>query len=684
MQSAFDGDTLRNLKGVFIPELSDYRICEALLVIIKMVAWRTSTGASVETFREKVKGLEIDHLGYMFAPSSMSCVSDNDFFQRADHLFYNAPFISQIEHWSNNEAIDAVFIIIDHLASGSSSERSQYMPDDPRLYVRSRGHIPIVPSYAVFLRVITNMTPEKFAASAYEDKQPLPLPGDVRAELWQPSFGKSTLREAFNCAYGRGGVGQSSGNKEQDKRLQSLADQAFKEAGAKMKESGYPYMTDWDEYKRYITTNIEAMTFWQLPDFTFSLELLKSLFIPSPIRKKWLVNHAHIVGRSGSGKSEFLRTALRVLDSRTVLLDPHGDIAEEVGKREGTLFIAPAKRRFVVNPFDIKDKTLSNVNRASGEIMDMIGELLSGTDMTSRMKTVLYPVIHTLLRLPYADFAMLADCINPRTGKECLKQLAPHVAEHLRSSWELLLSDDYDDTKKSITTRLRSFLDKYEIQQTICGADEFGSLIEQLDQENGNISISLGRLDSESAQVIGRFFMVTMQIWAKRREELPEHMRKPVVFVVDECQNFLTLSTAKTLDQYGRKYGLFLHLAHQYIAQIPDREIRDSIKANTKAKICGRTDSASRQAMANEMRLDADDFATLEKGHFWGEFEGNKEPIKFYSRLLPKLKENKGTLCGNHGAEMVNGWEGFDREKNTYQTDKPTPRKGGYKAKFDL
>jgi hypothetical protein len=451
--------------------------------------------------------------------------------------------------------------------------------------------------------------------------------------------------------------------------------------------------------------------------YSYLAKWLLELFVANPRqfdRKKFLT-HTYITGQSGSGKSELLKTIMCHLNGTNsypffinqagqlakkqkkdryngnpcILIDPHGDLAESfdgenipeddnnissIGYINNMTFlkcwkIAPHESRFVVNPFDIDDKSPTNRELVAQEVTQMIIEMVADSGLSVLMETISFPIIYTLLKLPYADFAMFADCIRPSTGQEKLEALAGLVEPHHRAIWADLCGDTYDTTKRSVFNRLQSFLNKRIIVETITGRDDFGKAMERTEQgENLIISLPIPAIGEQASQVLGRFFLTRLQIWAKRRQAIAEKDRYPVFVVVDEVQNFLSAETARTLDQFGRKFGLFMVLANQHIKQIEDSQLKGSILANCKNKMVGMSDKATRQALAGEMGLKAEDFEGLKAGYFWGKF-GSGEALKFYAKRIPRLtyqKDENGNEIKpprpyyaetqNEG-ESPNGWE---------------------------
>jgi hypothetical protein len=465
-----------------------------------------------------------------------------------------------------------------------------------------------------------------------------------------------------------------------------------------LRKKGFPYEKTFDDYVRYLDENnkfyatkiydrkkAEKSENYKFEYMRFPATLLHKILWKAPIDRKDFISHTYVVARSGSGKSEFLKTLMREMGGHCILLDPHGDFADSLDGKKGFFKVAPNKKRFVINPFDITDKTRENRELVGQEITNLIRELIADSGLSSLMDTVVKPVIQTLLKLPYADFGMLADCFNPVSGGERLEALTPLVDDTIRN-WDAITGDQYETTKKSIFNRLVSFLNNGIVRDTVCGLDDFEDAIGRVVQgENLAVSLPSPTIGDDVSEVIGRFFMCRMQVWAKRRQRLPESQRTPVFLIVDECQNFLSEVTAKTLDQFGRKFGLFMVLAHQHIKQIDDNALKDSILTNCKNKIVGQASKATRQALASEMGLEQSDFEGLGRGYYWGTFE-HKGTIKFYSQMV-KLKDTGDGVqyATSQNRAYVNGWDivGDDIAPDT-RTHAKTQEKTRKPPKYDV
>lgn len=398
------------------------------------------------------------------------------------------------------------------------------------------------------------------------------------------------------------------GQRYYERIIQEKQKELEREIWQDLQALGFPYKPTIADYIRYNETNDTRYrerktgvksSIIQRPEYMdFKFSDLKKLFYPSPLSWRIFENaHTYIVGRGGSGKSELLKTIIfQCLYEKThrIVIDPHGELADDIALIDGKKKIIDfSKNRFTINLFDTKDKSSENRELVAQEITDLLGELMEDSSLSRLMKTVAFPIIYTLLRLPYADFSMLRDVIHPTDGVEKLKALENLVEPHHRAIWGDLMGDAYDTTKRSVFNRLQSLLNYSGIYNNLCGKDDFKALIpKKLNREDDGtlfavFSLPSTKIGSEVSNTLGRVLMTRLQIWAKRRGTLPPQQREKVIVFIDEFQNFLSYATAQTLDQFGRKFGLNLVMAHQHTAQLTDREIKASVLANTKNKIVG-------------------------------------------------------------------------------------------------
>ncbi len=92
------------------------------------------------------------------------------------------------------------------------------------------------------------------------------------------------------------------------------------------------------------------------------------------------------------------------------------------------------------------------------------------------------------------------------------------------------------------------------------------------------VNLSKGKIGEMNAHMLGLILISRLQAAVMKRANRGSTTRTPFYLYVDEFQNFTTDTFASLLSE-SRKYGLGMHLANQYLSQLPD-QIRDSLFGN--------------------------------------------------------------------------------------------------------
>ena len=108
--------------------------------------------------------------------------------------------------------------------------------------------------------------------------------------------------------------------------------------------------------------------------------------------------------------------------------------------------------------------------------------------------------------------------------------------------------------------------------------------------------LSRGRLGEDNAATLGALLITKIQLAAMSRANIPLDQRRPFYLYVDEFQNFATDSFAVILSE-ARKYGLYLTVANQYVAQM-QQEVRDAVFGNVGSMITFRVGADDATALA--------------------------------------------------------------------------------------
>ncbi|PIR82138.1 hypothetical protein COU20_04030 [Candidatus Kaiserbacteria bacterium CG10_big_fil_rev_8_21_14_0_10_59_10] len=130
------------------------------------------------------------------------------------------------------------------------------------------------------------------------------------------------------------------------------------------------------------------------------------------------------------------------------------------------------------------------------------------------------------------------------------------------------------------------------------------------------VNLSKGKIGEINAHMLGLILVSRLQAAVLKRANQGGAYRTPFYLYVDEFQNFTTDTFASLLSE-SRKYGLGMHLAHQYLGQLPD-PIRDSIFGNVGTFVAFEVGIEDAQLLAKEFAPITDlDLISLPRFNFY-------------------------------------------------------------------
>jgi hypothetical protein len=302
--------------------------------------------------------------------------------------------------------------------------------------------------------------------------------------------------------------------------------------------------------------------------------------------------HWHVIGKSNSGKSNFLAwLALELLRAGfgVSILDPHGDLAKLVFARlvaQGTfadpvsferityLDLPAAERQGRYMPFNVLAQ-----HGSSGAIATRVleafhrawPELASGA---ATFDTLLPDCVELLLHNGLPITAMHQLLIEDGFREELLAQEADvDLVASFRNIYDKLRKADQVEYAGSVLRRARQLtrleLLKYGLSQPTMVVDW-----RQVIDDNRCLIVNLAVEDSAARRLLGCFLTLGAEHAAKARADTePQQRRGRHYLIIDECQLFLAQSeeTLQAILSETRKYGLFLTMSHQNYSQTSQR-----------------------------------------------------------------------------------------------------------------
>ncbi|MDB6019607.1 MAG: hypothetical protein JWR19_4096 [Pedosphaera sp.] len=335
------------------------------------------------------------------------------------------------------------------------------------------------------------------------------------------------------------------------------------------------------------------------------------------------VQHMHVIGVQGTGKSTLLFNLIRqdIENGEGVaVLDPHGDLIEQI------LGIIPPERIHDVVLVDPSDEEYSvgfNILSAHSDAEKRLlaSDLVSvfqrlSTSWGDQMGSVLQNAI--LAFLESSRGGTLVDLrrflLEPAFRAKYLETVGdPNIVYYWRKGFSQLAGNK---SIGSVITRLNDFLApkpiRYMVSQPVNRLD-FRDIL-----DSGKIFLAKlpqGQMGKENSFLLGSLLVSKFQQMVMARQAQRVSVRKDFWLYIDEFHNFITPSMAEILTG-ARKYRLGLILAHQELRQLErDREVASAVLANPFTRVAFRVGDADARALENGFSFfEARDLQNLGKG----------------------------------------------------------------------
>jgi len=325
--------------------------------------------------------------------------------------------------------------------------------------------------------------------------------------------------------------------------------------------------------------------------------------------------HTYIIGTSGQGKSKFLESLI-VADIRAGrgcgLVDPHADLARDTLAHllsvgffddpkavERVIYLDPTRSDYTL-PFNILKTDLPPYTLATQVIEafrrtwpEALAEAPRFTNIALAALLVLIETGQSLIEMPL----LLTD--SDYRDRLLSQVRDPHLIEFFHSRFERW-GREAAVMIESVLNKVTAFTFNPHLRHLL-GASENRLDFKKIMDEGKVLIVNLGHCDGETRRLVGSLIVTGMELAALSRKR--HAGRRPFYLFLDEFQDFCAnAGAAKTLAQIlseCRKFGLFLHLAHQTLGQVPERV--SSALGNVGIKVVFAVDREDAEVMARKL-----------------------------------------------------------------------------------
>lgn len=366
--------------------------------------------------------------------------------------------------------------------------------------------------------------------------------------------------------------------------------------------------------------------------------------------------HIHVIGSSGSGKSNLLLNLIKQdLESGQGLcvIDPHGDLID------ASLEHIPESRIKDVVLFDPGDSEFPvgfNILQASSELE----KTLLSSDLVAtfrRMSTSWGDVMDSVLANAILAFVeskrggTLFDLKRFLVEKDFRHEFLNTVNdEAIKYFWNNEFPLITGKPQSSILIRLDTFLRQKLIRNIVCQKENKINFREIMDNRKVLlIKLSQGAIGEENSYLLGTLLVSKLYQTALSRQDTKN--RPFFALYLDEFHHFITPSMESFLSGV-RKYNLGLVLAHQEFRQLQSRsqEVAASVLSNCYTRICFRLGDTDAEKFASGFSFfDAKALQNLSVGEAISRIERSEYDFNLKTDLLPKVprdiaKQIKGEI----------------------------------------
>lgn len=300
--------------------------------------------------------------------------------------------------------------------------------------------------------------------------------------------------------------------------------------------------------------------------------------------------HTLILGKTGSGKSNLLKTLIYqdIINNRGLcIFDLHNDLIPDIRKYLPYrrlkdvvyLDIPNPNMPYLYNP--LKRVSIEKRGLVASGILETFKKIFSAS-WGNRLEHILRYILLTLLDQKNSNFGDITKIIhNQQFRNDCIKNIVNKDAK-------AFFLEEYPHFSKSelssVINKLGAFLSYPAIRRLLIENKQEISLRQIMDKKQILIiNVNKGALGSDVSNIISSLLLTSIMNAGFSRVDMPEHKRKVFHLYLDEFQNYTNRSIISMLSEI-RKYSITLTISTQYLSAL-DKNIKDSLLGNVGTQI---------------------------------------------------------------------------------------------------
>ncbi|MEK7534553.1 MAG: type IV secretion system DNA-binding domain-containing protein [Patescibacteria group bacterium] len=392
--------------------------------------------------------------------------------------------------------------------------------------------------------------------------------------------------------------------------------------------------------------------------------LVKPVYMEIDDRRR----HMYIIGKTGTGKSEFLKDMI-MQDIRRgmglAVIDPHGDLIEDIlplvppQRAEDVIFFDPSdtKRPMGFNMLDAQTEEQKHYVVTS--IIGLMYKLFDPNKTGIIGPRFEHAIRNAMLTVMYEKGSTFVEVVRALTDSSFVQELLPKVEDPIvRRYWTDQIAQTSDFHKSEvldyIVSKFGRFVTNKNIRNIIGQSESAFNFRRVMDE--GKIllvNLSKGKIGEENSNFLGLVLVPKILIAAMSRQDIPKEDRRDFFLYVDEFQNFATPDFAQILSE-ARKYKLNLIVANQFIGQM-EEDVKNAIFGNVGSVVSFRVGVTDANYLQHEFQpvFTEADLINVEKFNTYVKTIVSGEPVSPFSMDLTRDLTREKAMANPRMAELI-------------------------------
>lgn len=377
--------------------------------------------------------------------------------------------------------------------------------------------------------------------------------------------------------------------------------------------------------------------------------------------------HIYVIGKTGTGKSEFLKEMI-LQDIReghgVCFIDPHDAIDKILPlippeRAEDVIFFNPADSDRPMGLNMLEAKTEQQKHLIVSSIVGLMYKLYDPHQTGIIGPRFEHAIRNAMLTVMAEEGNTFVEVMRALTDASFVQELLPKVQDPIiRRYWTDQIAQTSDFHKSEVLDYIVSKFGRFvtnKLMRNIIGQSNSAFSFRKVMDEGKILLISLakGAIGEENSSFLGLVLVPKILVAAMSRQDMPEDQRRDFFLYVDEFQNFATPDFATILSE-ARKYRLNLTVANQFIGQV-EEDVKNAVFGNVGTIISFRVGVQDANYLQHEFVpvFNEADLINVDRFNAYVKTVVDGEPVPPFSMDLTKDTEAQKRLENPKVAEMI-------------------------------